>query len=106
MHSMTPEDCTRFVQIIGQVLISDGVLGDAEREHLDRLMDELKLDDAARKAALSGINMDSPVEERVGALSPAAKGQLLEAVERAAGADGETSKSETMIVEKVRSLLS
>ena len=102
---MSPEDRTTFVQIIGQVLISDGVLGDAERAHLDAVMDELGLDGDARKAALSGINMDSPVEERVAALGAEAKSQLLAAVERAAASDGDAAKSETHLVEKVRALL-
>ncbi|MBX3246471.1 MAG: hypothetical protein KF901_04745 [Myxococcales bacterium] len=103
---MTPEDRKRFVQIVGQVLISDGVLGDAEREHLDRVMDELQMPDTERKAALSGIDMDSNVEERVAALSEEARARLLSAVEAAVKIDGETAKSETQLLETIRRLVS
>ena len=103
--AMSPEDQKRFVQIVGQVLISDGILGDAERSHLDRVMDELGLEGAARKEALRGIDVDSPVEERVEALSPDARSQLLAAVERAASVDGEAQKAETQLVEQLRTLL-
>ncbi|MBO6935140.1 MAG: hypothetical protein JJ863_09190 [Deltaproteobacteria bacterium] len=102
---MTPDDQKRFVQIVGQVLISDGILGDAERDHLDRVMDELGLQGDARKEALRGIDVDSPVEERVQALSDEARGQLLAAVERAAAVDGEAQKAETQLVEQLRNLL-
>ena len=102
---MTPEDQKRFVQIVGQVLISDGILGDAEREHLERVMDELGLEGDARRDALRGIDVDSPVAERVEALSPAARSQLLEAVERAAHVDGEAQKAETQLVDQLRKIL-
>lgn len=95
----------RFVQIVGQVLIADGVLGDPEREHLERVMDELELSAEERKAALRGIDMDSPVEERVQALSAEARGQLLSAVERAIAADGERSKGEELLFERIKALV-
>ncbi len=93
------------MQIVGQVLIADGILGDAEREHLDKVMDELKLSEDERKAALKGIDMDSPVEERVAALSEQARGELLDAVEKAAAADGAESKGETLLLERIRALV-
>ena len=102
---MTPEDQKRFVQIVGQVLISDGILGDAERAHLDRVMDELGLEGDSRREALRGIDVDSPVEERVRALSADARGRLLSAVERAAAVDGESHKAETQLVDQLRKLL-
>lgn len=102
---MSPEDRKRFVQIVGQALIADGILGDAEREHLDRLMDELGMADAERKEALKGIDLDSDLAERVSALSPEARGQLVAAVERAISVDGEVPKSEAYLLEKVRELV-
>ena len=105
MRVMSPEDRTRFVQIVGQVLIADGILGDAEREYLDKVMDELNLSDDERKNALKGIDMDSPVEERVAALSIQARGKLLAAVEKAVAADPAESKGETLLLERIRALL-
>ena len=103
---MSPQDRKTFVQIVGQVLIADGMLGDEERAHLDRLMDTLELSGDERKAALSGINLDSPVEERVATLSAEAKSQLLEAVEQAAAADHEVGKGEQEIIDEIRQLVS
>ena len=80
-------------------------LGDAEREHLDKVMDELKLSDEERKAALKGIDMDSPVEERIAALSEQARGELLEAVEKAVAAEPSDSKSEALLLERIRALV-
>jgi uncharacterized tellurite resistance protein B-like protein len=102
---MSPEDRKRFVQIVGQVLIADGILGDAEREHLDRVMDELGMPDAERKEALKGIDLDSDVAERVAALSPEARGQLVGAVERAVSVDGDVPKSEAYLLAKIRELV-
>ncbi len=95
----------RFVQIVGQALIADGMLGDAEREHLERVMDELELSAEERQAAMRGIDMDSPLEERVRSLSPEARGQLVEAVERAIAADGQRTKGEELLIERIKALV-
>ncbi len=102
---MSPDDRKNFVQIVGQVLISDGILGDQEREHLDRLMDELKMPKEERRKALSGIDLDSPVEQRVSALSPDARAGLLVAVEAAVKVDDDASKNETSLLAQLRELL-
>ncbi|MEM6955752.1 MAG: hypothetical protein AAF411_00025 [Myxococcota bacterium] len=103
---MDVNDRTTFVQIVGQVLIADGVLGDDERAHLDRVMDELGLEGDDRRAALSGIDLDSDVKARVASLSAEARDQLVAAVERAAAADGESSKVEAAFVDEIRQLVS
>lgn len=102
---MDVHDRKLFIQIIGQVLIADGVLTDTERDYIDRVMDNLGLEGDERSGALKGISMDSPVEERVGGLSAEAKGMLLAEVEKAIGADGETSKSEQQLLDEIRSLV-
>lgn len=104
--AMDVNDRTTFVQIVGQVLIADGVLGDDERAHLDRVMDELGLEGDDRRAALSGIDLDSDVKARVASLSAEARDQLVAAVERAAAADGESSKVEAAFVDEIRQLVS
>ncbi len=104
IRAMTPEDRTRFVQIVGQVLIADGILGDSEREHLDRVMDELGLEGDARKDALKGIDVDSPVEDRVEALGPEARAQLLAAVEKAAALEPHESGRESVLLIRLREL--
>ncbi|HHH28692.1 MAG TPA: hypothetical protein ENK57_10165 [Polyangiaceae bacterium] len=103
---MDPKDRVLYVQIIAQVLIADGVLADRERAHLDRIASSLKMPDDEKRAALSGVSLDSPVEERVSALSDAAKSNLLDEVEKALHVDGEISNSEKYLLERVRKLVS
>jgi hypothetical protein len=101
---MTPEDQSTFVKIVAQVLIADGVLGDAERKHLDQVMSELKMSEEEQKAALKGVDLDSPVEERIATLSDETRSQLMAAVERAAATD-ETEEQENILVDRIRALL-
>jgi uncharacterized tellurite resistance protein B-like protein len=94
-----------YVQILGQMLIADGVLADPERAYLDGVMDGLAMSPEERKSALSGISLDSPVEERVGGLSPAAKTQLRTELERALKADGEVRRPESVLFDRVLAAL-
>lgn len=90
------------VQIIGQLLIADGALTDVERTHLDAIMDTLGMPPEERKIAMKGISMDSPIEERVRALSPTVRTQLVVEAERAAHADGEPTRSEQEMLQTIR----
>jgi len=103
---MQPAERKLYIQILGQMLIADGVLADSERSYLDRVMDGLEMAPDERKAALSGISLDSPVEERIAGLSDAAKAQLRGEVDRAMGIDGEMARSESILLERVRAALS
>jgi len=102
---MQAHDQKLFVQIIGQLLISDGILSDPERAYLDRVMDSFSMGPEERKLALHGISMDSPVEERVAGLSAEARAQLLDAARDAVSADGETSKNESAFLERLEQLV-
>jgi uncharacterized tellurite resistance protein B-like protein len=94
-----------LVKILGQVLIADGVLADAERSYLDRVMDSLGLSPDERRDALRDISVDSPVEERVAALSAEGRTVLLREVEAAASIDNEHTRAEKHLVEKIRVLI-
>jgi uncharacterized tellurite resistance protein B-like protein len=102
---MNESDRKLFVQIIGQLLIADGALSDGERSHLDEVMDSLSMPPEARKAAMSGVSLDSPIEERVRALSPEARQHLLAAAETAIHVDGEATKAELEMVAAIRASL-
>ena len=102
---MDSNDKKLFVQILAQTLIADGVLADEERSHLDRIMDSLKMPEDERRAALKEVSIDSPVEERVNALSDEAKSGLLSEVEKALRIDGEMSNSEKLLLERVKNLV-
>jgi uncharacterized tellurite resistance protein B-like protein len=102
---MQPAERKLYVQIIGQMLIADGALSDAERTYLDGVIESLGMSADERKAALSGISLDSPVEERVAGLGPEAKAALRDELGRAMAADGEEQRSETALLERVRAAL-
>jgi uncharacterized tellurite resistance protein B-like protein len=102
---MDASDRLLYVQILAQMLIADGVLADEERAHLDTVMDGLGMPPEEREQALKGVSIDSPVEERVAALSEGVKENLLAEVERALTLDGELTKSEAYFLERVRKLV-
>lgn len=102
---MNRTDRKLFVQIVGQMLITDGVLADAERSYLDRLMESLGMDPTEQKDALREISLDSPLEERVSALSGEARDSLLAEAEKAMAIDGRASNSEQALLERIRALV-
>lgn len=102
---MDPKDRILYVQILAQMLIADGVLADEERTYLDRIMDSLDMPADERRTALSGVSIDSPVEERVQALGPTVKAQLLVEVEKALMIDGQMTNSEAYFFERVKKLV-
>ena len=102
---MRPEDRIPYVQILAQMLIADGVLADEERAHLDKIMDGLELTAEERKRALSGVSIDSPVEERIAELSEGARSGLLQEVEKALNVDGKLTASEAHFLERVQNKL-
>lgn len=67
-------------------------------------MSELKMSAEAQKEALKGVDLDSPVEERIATLSADAKSQLVGAVEQAAATD-ESEEQENILVDRIRTLL-
>ena len=102
---MEVADKTLIVQLVGQMLITDGILADAERDHLDKLMERLQMTPEERKAALRSISLDSPLDERARSLSPGARSVALQELETAMGIDGETGPRERALLERVRELL-
>jgi uncharacterized tellurite resistance protein B-like protein len=102
---MNPSEHAPFIQLLAQVLIVDGALSDAERSYLDAVMNRLAMPADARKAALAGVSLDSPVEERVASLSDEAKRLLRHELEAAAASDGETKSVELSLVQRVRAAL-
>jgi uncharacterized tellurite resistance protein B-like protein len=102
---MDTKDRVLYVQILAQMLIADGVLGDEERAHLDSIMESLSMPAQERQEALKGVSIDSPVEERVAALGADAKKNLLSEVEKALRLDGELTNSESYFLERVKKLL-
>ncbi|MCA9607824.1 MAG: hypothetical protein KC619_19580 [Myxococcales bacterium] len=103
---MDAHDRVLYVQILAQMLIADGVLADDERAHLDRVAASLGMPEEEKQEALRGVSIDSPVEERVEALSADAKKNLLAEVKKALSVHGEMSNSEKWFLERVEKLVS
>lgn len=104
-RAMQPQDRILYVQILAQMLIADGVLADEERAHLDQVMDGLGMPPEERQDALKSVSIDSPVEERVAALSDGVRKNILQEVEKALRLDGELTKSEAYFLERVKNLV-
>jgi uncharacterized tellurite resistance protein B-like protein len=94
-----------IAQVIGQMLIADGALNDAEREHFEGLMDRLGMSADEKKEAIKGIDVDSPAEERVASLSQEYRKDLLVELEAAMAASGEIERGEQILMERLRALL-
>ena len=105
MRRMEPKDRILFIQILAQLMIIDGVLNDKEREHLDRVMDELEMPEEERREALARVSVDSPVEERVIQLSPGIGDRLVAAVAQAMYSDSRASDVEKDFLDRVTLLL-
>lgn len=84
---MDEKERATFAKIIAQVLISDGVFGDAERLHLDAVMKEIGMDEAEQKSALKGIDLDTPVEPWIESLGKEHHEILIAAVHKAHAID-------------------
>lgn len=104
-RAMDAKDRVLYVQILAQMLIADGVLADEERAHLDTMMNSLDLSPEERQEVFKNVSLDSPVEERVAALSDDAKKGLLGEVEKALMIDGDMSNSEKYFLERVQKLV-
>ena len=106
MRAMDAKDRVLYVQILAQMLIADGILADEERNHLDRVASSLGMPEDEKQDALKGVSIDSPVEQRVAALSDEAKTNLLTEVKKALHVDGDMSNSEKYFLERVQKLVS
>lgn len=105
VRAMDADEKKLFVKILGQILIADGALSDAERDYLDRVLDSLGLEGDERKQALMGIDVDSPVEERVAALAPETRARLLDEARKALEADAQINPGEARIVDRIQAVL-
>jgi hypothetical protein len=94
-----------YVQILGQMLIADGILADSERAYLDSVMDAFSLSPDERRGALSEISIDSPIEQRVAELSAEGKEQLRAELEKATAPGGALATSEWTLLPRVRAAL-
>ncbi len=105
LHLMDSAQKVTIAQVIGQMLIADGALNDAEREHFENLMARLGMNDAEKQQAIKGIDVDSPAEERVASLSQEFRAGLVVELEAAMAASGEIARGEQILMERLQALL-
>lgn len=94
-----------LTQLVGQMLIADGELNDDERDYLDKVMLAFELSDEERKQVIRGIDVDSPVEERVATLSEEARASLVTELETAMYAGGDVAPGEERMLARVKAML-
>lgn len=102
---MTPEDKLTIVQVVGYLLICDGLLQDEESQFLRDLMSDLELTGTLRSKAMGSINVDAPIDDLLATLSRPALERLAELVEAAAASDGDVDDAEQRVIDKVQALL-
>jgi len=102
---MEASDRKLFLQIVGQVLIADGALSDAEHGFLEGLNERIGADQAEWEAARHEVSVDSPIEDRVRALSDEARAKIVAAAVEAANSDGESVRSEQGMIERIHRAL-
>ena len=100
---MTSLDKSLVCQIVAQLLLIDGAVTDEEHAFLQRLMDKLEMDDAARSKVFNSVNIDDVIEDKAALISESARATLLESIEEAALADGDKGGSEQSLIDRVRS---
>lgn len=90
--------------LISKVLVADGIMTDAERGFLTRYMDQLGLDEAARKRVIALDGWDE-ADQAVSAMSAAERQAVLDQASDAALVDGNLSPLELAAVKKVAQAL-
>lgn len=102
---MTRDDQKTCCEIVAQLLLIDGAVTDEERAYLIGLMDHFGFDDADKQSVYENVNIDDDIEEKVGRLSPDARGELVKELETAAAADGNLGPGEQDVMRRVRAAI-
>ena len=102
---MKSTDRMTILQILGQVIICDGVFTDEEHDYLAEVASSLGLTPREKTKALSNISVDSPAEARAATLEPAARSRLLSELDKAINADEKVVRVEQQFVERIRRAL-
>lgn len=103
---MNTDDQKRLVcQIIGHLLISDGLLTDAESAYMERMLTGFGLSTEERGAIINGINIDAELDQRLADMSEAELRELIDHMKEAASIDGDVAFSEQALIARVHSFL-
>lgn len=94
-----------FCQIVGQLIIADEEVTDAEHDFLEDLMTRLGLSEDDKADIVDNISTAGTIDAAAAQLSEDAKKQLIEELVTAATADGNLAGSEAKLIQSVRDAL-
>lgn len=94
-----------FCRVVGQLIVADAQVTDAEHDFLEALMNRFELTEADKQAIVDGISTADSAEEAIGSLDDAAKDQLIEELVAAATVDGVLAGPEAKMIQSVRDAL-
>ncbi len=87
-----------YFELVGKILIADGVYTDDERAYLDSVAKRLDLTPEDQKSVTSSLNADGDIGDALAALDASVRAQLIADLREAAGADGKTSVVEEKLI--------
>lgn len=94
-----------FCRIIGQLIVADGEVTDAEHDFLEKVMTRFGLSESEREQLVDGISTTLEIDQAAAQLSDDAKSQLIEDLIAAATVDGVLAGSEAKLIQSVKDAL-
>jgi uncharacterized tellurite resistance protein B-like protein len=94
-----------FCRVVGQVIVADAQVTDAEHDFLEALMDRFGLNEADKESIVDGISTADTADAAIAALDDAAKDQLIAELVAAATVDGVLAGPEAKMIQSVRDAL-
>jgi uncharacterized tellurite resistance protein B-like protein len=94
-----------FCRVVGQLIVADAQVTDAEHDFLESLMNRFELSEADKESIVDGISTANAAEDAISALDDAAKDQLIEELVAAATVDGVLAGPEAKMIQSVKDAL-
>jgi uncharacterized tellurite resistance protein B-like protein len=94
-----------FCRVVGQLIVADAQVTDAEHDFLEALMTRFGLSEADKQDVVDRISTAHTVEHDLAGLAEHAKDELLAELVAAATVDGVLAGSEATMIQSVREAL-
>lgn len=94
-----------FCRVVGQLIVADAQVTDAEHDFLEALMNRFELSEADKESIVDGISTGGAAEDAIGALDDDTRAQLIEELIAAATIDGVLAGPEAKMIQSVKDAL-
>lgn len=94
-----------YCRVVGQVIVADAQVTDAEHDFLESLMNRFELSEADKESIVDGISTATTAEDAIATLDAAAREQLIEELVAAATVDGVLAGPEAKMIQSVKDAL-